>query len=176
MIRPARITWAAALLLFASGIALALGIFAFFVPDADRAVSIVVTVGGVWGLVTGTGLLRLWRWARMSAVITGGLSTFVGLTLIPMIPFLQIPVPNDLQGQLRMKVVLIIVFLFFAVIGFWWAYLLSSSTIKELFGSSAMAHARPFTFTVVGWFFLINAILTGWSVYRGVRHGPLIMM
>lgn len=64
MVRPASITWAAALLLFGGGIALALGIFAFSIPGEDRTISIVAMVIGAWGIVTGTGVFRLWRWVR----------------------------------------------------------------------------------------------------------------
>jgi hypothetical protein len=186
VIRPARIIWAAAVLLLESGIALALGIFALSIADADRTVSIIAVVTGVWGIVTGIGLLRLWRWARISALIVGGLSAYVGFALTPMIPFLQIPVPPDLHEQIttaeatemamQMKIVVMIVFLLSGAIGFWLAYLFSSSTIKELFGSSATTRSRPFKFSVVGWYFVINAITGIWSLWEGVRHRPSLMM
>lgn len=120
----ARIGLAAAVLFLGSVIALALGIFAFSLTDADRTVSIVAVVIGAWGIVTGIGLLRLWRWARISALIVGGFYAYVGFALTPMIPFFQIPVPPDLRDQItteaateaemRIKIVLILVFLLFA--------------------------------------------------------------
>lgn len=186
MIRPARITWAAAVLLFGSGIALTLGIFAFSVPGADRTISIVAVLIGACGIVTGTGLFRLWRWARISALIAGGLSAYVGFVLTPVIPFLQIPVPPDLQEQMtteteteiamRIKIVVMIVFLLSGAIGFWWAYLFSSSAIKELFSRSATTRSRPFKFSVVGWYFILTAIIGIWSLWQGVRHRPAIIM
>jgi hypothetical protein len=186
VIRLGRIAWAAAVLLLESGIALALGIFVLSIADADRTVSIVAVVIGAWGIVTGIGLLRLWGWARISALIVGGLSAYVGFALTPMIPFLQFPIPPDLQEQItteaatetemRIKIVLIVVFLLFGAIGFWWAYLFSSSKIKERFGSSAVTRSRPFKFSVVGWYFTITAIFGIWSLRQGVQHTPPIMM
>jgi len=182
VIRPARITWAATVLLLGAGIALALGIFAFSVPGADRTISIVAMVIGAWGIVTGTGLFRLWRWARISALIFGGLSAYVGFVLPPMILFFQIPAPLDIREQMtteavteiamEMKIVSVIVFLLCGAIGFWWAYLFSSSSIKELFGSSTTTQSRPFKFSVVGGYFIITAIFGIWSLWHGVRHKP----
>jgi hypothetical protein len=182
----ARIGLAAAVLLLGSVIALALGIFAFSLTDADRTVSIVAVVIGAWGIVTGIGLLRLWRWARISALIVGGFYAYVGFALTPMIPFFQIPVPPDLRDQIttqaateaemRIKIVLILVLLLFGAVGFWWVYLFSSSTTKERFGSSALTQSRPFTFFVVGWYFVITAIFGIWSLWQGVQHSPTIMM
>jgi hypothetical protein len=186
VIQPARIIWASAVLLLGSGIALALGIFALSLADADRTVSIVAVVTGAWGIVTGIGLLRLWHWARISALIIGGLSAYVGFVLTPMIPFLQIPVLPDLHEQIttaegtelemRIKVVVMIVFLLSGAVGFWLAYLFSRSTIKELFGNSATTRSRPFKFSVVGWYFVMNAIMGIWSLWEGVRHRPPLMM
>jgi hypothetical protein len=140
--RPAKITWAAAVLLFASGIASALGIFALSVPGADRTVSIIVIAIGVWGIAMGAGLFRLWRWARISALIAGGFSAYVGFTLTPMLFFIQVPVPPELSEQvttevatelaMTIKIAVVVAFLLFAAIGFWWAYLFSSRPIKEL--------------------------------------------
>jgi hypothetical protein len=186
LIRPARITWTAAVILFGSGLLLALGIFAFSIPGADRTISVVAVVIGAWGVVTGVGLLGLWRWARISALIVGGLSAYVGFVLTPMILFIQIPVPPDLQEKMtteaateiamRMKIVLMIVFILSGAIGFWWAYLLSRNTIQELFGSSAAARSRPFKFSVVGWYFVITSIFGVLSLWRSGRHGPPIIM
>jgi hypothetical protein len=186
VIRPAQVTWAAAVILFGSGIALALGIFAFSVPGADRTISIMAVVIGAWGIVTGTGLFGLRRWARISALIAGGLSAYVGFALTPMIPFFRIPVPPDLQEQIttgeatetaaRIKTVLLVVFLLVGAVGLWWAYLFRSSKIKELFGSPATTGSRPFKFSVVGWYFVMNAILGILTLWQGVRHGPALMM
>ena len=186
MTRPAKITWAAAALLFASGIASALGIFALSVPGADRTVSIVVLAIGVWGIAMGAGLFRLWRWARISALIAGGFSAYVGFTLMPMAFFTQVPVPPELSEQvttevsteiaMRIKIAVIIALLLFAAIGFWWAYLFSSRPIKELFGDPTTGRARPFMFSVVGWYFVISAIFGMVSFWQGVRHGPPIRM
>lgn len=186
MARPATITWAAAVFLFSGGIALALGLFAFSISGTDRAISIVVAAVGAWGIATGVGLFRLRRWARMSALIAGGLCAYAAFTFTPMIIFLQNSVPADLQENMtteaamaiamQVKIVLIGVFLFFGAIGFWWAYLFSGSTIKELFGISPTTAWRPFKFSVVGWFFIMNAALATWSFWRGVRYGdPMIM-
>ena len=186
MIRPAKITWAATVLLLGSGIALALGIFALSIPDADRTISIVAVAVGACGIVTGTGLFRLWCWARISALILGGLSAYVGLVLLAMIPFFEIPVPPNLQGQIateaatkiamEMKIALVIVFFLSGAIGSWWVYLFSSSSIKELFGSSTTTRSRPFKFSVVGWYFIMTAILGIWSLWQGVGHKPPILM
>jgi hypothetical protein len=185
VIRPARITWTAALLLFGGAIALALGTLAFFIPGEDRTISIMALVVGAWGIVTGTGLLRLWRWARISALITGGLAAYVGSMLTAMILFFHLPVPSDLREQLTMeaateivtkiKMILMIVLPLFAAAGFWWVYLFSDRTIKELFGSSAST--RPRAFTVVGGYFVMSALFGAWFLWQGVRQrGPLITM
>jgi hypothetical protein len=56
------------------------------------------------------------------------------------------------------------------------AYLFRSSTIKELFGNSATIRSRPFKFSVVGWYFVINAAFGIWSLWQGVRQSPPVMM
>jgi hypothetical protein len=186
VIRSGKIAWAAAVILFGSGIALALGIFAFFVPGADRTVSIIAVVIGAFGIVTGIGLFARWRWARISALILSGLSAYVGFTVTPLIPFIQIPVPSDLGEQItkeaatetamRIKILFLIVFLLVGAVGFWWAYLFENSATKELFGSSVAIRPRPFMFSVIGWYFVINAILGVFTLWDGVRHSPALMM
>jgi hypothetical protein len=184
VIRSAR--WAAAVLLLGSAIALVSGIFAFSLAGADRTVSTVAVVVGACGIVTGIGLLRLWRWARISALIVGAVYAYVGFALTPMIPFFQFPIPPDLREQvtteaateteMRIKIILIVVFFIVGAIGFWWAYLFSSGEIKERFGSLPTTRSRPFKFSVVGWYFVITAILGIWSLWRGVQHSPLPIM
>jgi hypothetical protein len=41
---------------------------------------------GLWGVVTGIGLMRAWRWSRISMLIFGGLLTFV--CAVPALGFL----------------------------------------------------------------------------------------
>jgi hypothetical protein len=186
VIRSARVTWAAAAILFGSGAALAAGIFAFSIPGADRTISVIAVGIGAWGIVTATGLFGLWRWARISALIAGGLSAYVGFELTRLILFIHIPVPPNLGEQIpteaameiamQAKIVLMIVFLLVGAIGFWCAYLFSSSAIKELFGSPATTRSRPFKFSVVGWYLVISGILGIWALWQGVRHRPPSMM
>jgi hypothetical protein len=69
-----------------------------------------------------------------------------------------------------------IMFLLSGAVGFWLAHIFSSSTIKEVFGSSTTNRSRPFKYSVVGWYFVITSILGIWSLWQRVRHGPPVMM
>src|SRR6266853_1160845 len=51
-----------------------------------------------WGLATGIGLLRAWRWARISALIFSGLLSVVGV--LGIVAFLVMPAGDVSGGRL----------------------------------------------------------------------------
>jgi len=180
MTRPARITWAAAVILIGSGIALTAGIVALPIPGEDRTISIAFVVAGTSGIITGIGILRLQRWARRFILIFSGLAAYFGSAVAPIVLSLRVPAPPEVPGQIPDQVTIAMKVTFFAAcliltaVGVWWAYLFSRDTTKESFGTPTSVRSRPFSISVIGWYLVISGISSALSLLS-IRRNPAMM-
>jgi hypothetical protein len=89
----------------------------------------------VWGLATGIGLTRAWRWARISILLFGG---FVALPCALLaVPFLLMPAGGIVWWQaLALRVVCPLLFLIPAAIVVRWCMFFASNPAKAYFQTS----------------------------------------
>jgi hypothetical protein len=85
-----------------------------------------------WGLATGVGLLRAWRWARISALIFSGLLAALGILAV--IAFLRTP-GSDFSGwQLLLSMAVVtLLFLSPTAVGIWLLRLFTRKEVKAYF-------------------------------------------
>ena len=85
-----------------------------------------------WGLATGIGLLRAWRWARTSTLIFSGL--LVALGVLAVVALLRMPA-GDVSGWqlLMLRAVAVLFFLSPAALGTWWLVFFNRKQVKAYF-------------------------------------------
>jgi hypothetical protein len=85
-----------------------------------------------WGLATGVGLLRAWRWARISTLIFSGLLAALGI--LAAVAFLRTP-GSDLSGwQLLLSMAVVtLLFLSPTAVGIWLLRLFTRKEVKAYF-------------------------------------------
>jgi len=85
-----------------------------------------------WGLATGIGLLRAWRWARISTLIFSGL--LVALGVLAVVALLRMPA-GDISGWqlLMLRAVAVLFFLSPAALGIWWLVFFNRKQVKAYF-------------------------------------------
>jgi hypothetical protein len=47
---------------------------------------------GIWGTATGIGILRRWKWARISVLLFARLIAYEGANFAPVVAFIRTPV------------------------------------------------------------------------------------
>jgi hypothetical protein len=148
--------------------------------------------GGVWGLVSGIGLVRYRNWARVSTLIWSGLAVPIcGIALL-FVSSIKLPVPpNAAEGaESFMRVFVAVIYGLPMVIGIWWLILFTRKPIAALFTSSAgapgalldasgfpttMAKPRaPLPVLIVAWFLIVSAVLS--PVLLVFRRFPLLFL
>ncbi|PYU82610.1 MAG: hypothetical protein DMG51_13510 [Acidobacteria bacterium] len=102
----------------------------------------------LFGMATGIGLFYLRHWARISVLIWGGVSVFVGL--------------------LGITIVLLMSFVYGLplLIGIWWLVLFNRQTVKTQFGGPTVAvavdlpqkPACPLAISVLAWFYITSIL------------------
>ena len=174
MARSAQLTVVAILVLICSGIVVAAGIFALTapVPGADRSISILMTVAAVWGVATGGGILRRWRWARISIIVFAAFIASVGYTFGPYALFLLGPPPLTTETG---RILLAAFCLLLVATGVWWAYLFSAGSARELFRVPVLANPMPFSIALIAWFALIGAAVSGTILLQLQKLPPTLM-
>lgn len=78
-----------------------------------------------WGLGTGIGLLRAWRWARISTLIFSGLLAAFGI--LGMLPFFRMP------GHVIWRTVFVLLHLIPTASGLWWLVFFTREDVKAYF-------------------------------------------
>jgi hypothetical protein len=126
---------------------------------------LVLTGGGLWGIVTGVGLLRLREWARISIVVWAGILVFLGAVFIEVLLFIPIPALTNVsaQGQATLYHFTTTFFLFLLAVGGWWFCLFNTSSIRDFFQRNAQGTGRaplPLSISLVGWFLVLSGCLT----------------
>jgi hypothetical protein len=134
--------------------------------------------GGVWGLVSGVGLLRYRNWARISTLIWSGLAVlFCGIALL-FVSSIKLPVPpNTSEGaESFVRFFIAVIYGLPMVIGIWWLILFTRKPIAALFASSAVGSGvpldasgfpatvakprPPLPVAIVAWFLIVSAIFS----------------
>jgi hypothetical protein len=137
-----------------------------------------IAAGGVWGLISGIGLLRYRNWARISTLVWSGLAVaFCGLLML-FVSSMKIPVPpNAVAGTEQLaRVFIVIIYALPLVIGVWWLILFTRKPIVALFAPSTVAAGAlldpsgfpaalakphpPLPITIVAWFLIISSALS----------------
>ena len=180
MERSGGVTASAILVFIGSGLTLLFAVFsvlAFFVvrdipaqPPFVRyvmaGIGILEVAFAVWGILSGIGLLRLRRWARISMLVFSGILLFFTLPVLLIVPWMHLPAPEGTPGNfaLFMKVFLVVCYGIPAAIGGWWLYFFNRRSVKDQFRGSvaaaetSAASARPLSITIIGWILVVGAL------------------
>jgi hypothetical protein len=142
-----------------------------FVKTFSIGMTAVMICVSIFGFATGIGLLRLKKWARISAIVWSGFCVFFGVIGIPialLMPFDRLPnaptAGTDVLSFLRLFLLI-----FYGVplgIGIWWLILFNRKTTKAKFaGEDTLANAAtnlgprcPIAITIIAWFFIGSAV------------------
>jgi hypothetical protein len=169
MKRPAGVTISAVLVFIGSGLALLFGalmILAFlllpaaastpaFTLDAGLIMSVFMLGLGAWGISTGTSLLQVREWARISMIVFSGLLLVMavpGLLMMLVMPLPTPPVPVAPPGvavpemahlMAAVRIGMAILYAVLALLGGWWLYFFNSRPIKEKFKEQSRGAATP---------------------------------
>jgi hypothetical protein len=85
-----------------------------------------------WGLATGIGLLRAWRWARISTLIFSGLLAAFGI--LGVVAFLRMPGGSISGGQLMIfRTASTLLFLIPIAVGLRWLVFFTRKDVKAYF-------------------------------------------
>src|SRR5216683_363897 len=96
----------------------------------------------IFGIATGIGLILLRNWARISALIWGGLCVFFGAIGIPVAFFIPLVPPESVPNLSAdsMQAVRWILLFFYGlplIVGIWWLILFNRKTVKAQFAATA---------------------------------------
>jgi hypothetical protein len=122
---------------------------------------LILTAGGVWGIVTGLGLFRLKDWARISTLICGGVLVFIGAVGVEGLLFLSIPAQTGVSANVYHFIAGFFLFLF--SVGAWWFCLFNTDSIQKAFRRAdprADRSPRPVSISLIGWFLILSGCLT----------------
>ena len=147
------------------------------------ATSLVYLVPGVWGTLSGIGLFRLKKWARVSTIVfsvwlivLGGFGCAMSLVIpMPSLPT-QAATPAVMTA---LRTILTSLFLAQVGLGIWWLVLLTRAKVKQQFarlddpmsGSprppevAPPASTRPLSVTILAWFMLWGVVVMGSLVW-----------
>ena len=142
-----------------------------FMRDGLLATQGLMMCLSVFGMATGIGLFYLRQWARISILIWGGMSVFVGLLGISIVFLMSLsPTPPALdlspEGIQAVRWILLIVYGMPLPIGIWWLVLFNRQTVKTQFGGPTVAvavdlpqkPACPLAISVLAWFYITSIL------------------
>ena len=199
MKRSAGVTVVAVVSLLGSVLALCFGVLtgvmAFVMPRPASApglppTAMLVTAGviyflpGVWGLLSGIGLIRLKNWARISTIVFGSLLIMVGGFTGVMVVFLStmgLTPPDQVNSATAASVMAVMRGMMTGLavaqlgIGIWWVVFLTRPKVAAQFtgGATVMegtASGRPISITIIAWFMLLGVL---GSIFPLVVHSPV---
>src|SRR5260370_1820109 len=126
----------------------------------------------IFGIATGIGLILLRNWARISALIWGGLSVFVGAIGIPIVFFIPlVPRANvtnlSADGMQAVRWILLFFYGLPLIAGIWWLILFNRKTVKAQFAATTTTSAVsgqtqksrcPLPIAVLAWFYITSIL------------------
>lgn len=139
-----------------------------FVRYAMIGVATFEVAFAVWGILSGIGLLRLRKWARISMLVFSGILLFSTLPALLIVPLMPFPAPEGTPGNfaLFMKVFLVVCYGIPAAIAGWWLYFFNKRAVKDQFRgemagvvSPTSAPKRPISISIIGWFMVVSGCL-----------------
>lgn len=138
-----------------------------------------------WGIVTGIGLFRLRKWARISVLVMGVVAVVSCLLMAIMmtIIFKMMSAPQAPQALLAAKIAMFGIFGLPAAIALWWILLFTRKSIKQQFAGKLAepaldtlgvppSGARPLSITIIAIFLMIGAPACIGSLLWGYSLAP----
>ena len=194
MNRSVGVTVTAVIVLFGSGLTLLAGVMMLFASSSDLPIpenqvhflkyfmvflALVLFAAAAWGIASGTGLMRLREWSRISMLVFSALLLFVCIPGLLMFLFMPFPPPGTAPSPEMTKEMLAATRIFMAVLygilaalGGWWIYFFNKRSTKDQFlkvripglegmpGAEVISpYARPLSITLIAWWLLISGFI-----------------
>jgi hypothetical protein len=194
MNRSVGVTVTAVIVLFGSGLTLLAGVMMLFASSSDLPIpenqvhflkyfmvflALVLFAAAAWGIASGTGLMRLREWSRISMLVFSALLLFVCIPGLLMFLFMPFPPPGTTPSPEMTKEMLAATRIFMAVLygilaalGGWWIYFFNKRSTKDQFlkvripglegmpGAEVISpYARPLSITLIAWWLLISGFI-----------------
>ena len=194
MNRSVGVTVTAVIVLFGSGLTLLAGVMMLFASSSDLPIpenqvhflkyfmvflALVLFAAAAWGIASGTGLMRLREWSRISMLVFSALLLFVCIPGLLMFLFMPFPPPGTAPSPELTKEMLAATRIFMAVLygilaalGGWWIYFFNKRSTKDQFlkvripglegmpgGEVISPYARPLSITLIAWWLLISGFI-----------------
>lgn len=194
MNRSVGVTVTAVIVLFGSGLTLLAGVMMLFASSSDLPIpenqvhflkyfmvflALVLFAAAAWGIASGTGLMRLREWSRISMLVFSALLLFVCIPGLLMFLFMPFPPPGTAPSPELTKEMLAATRIFMAVLygilaalGGWWIYFFNKRSTKDQFlkvripglegmpGAEVISpYARPLSITLIAWWLLISGFI-----------------
>jgi hypothetical protein len=141
--------------------------------------ALVLFAAAAWGIASGTGLMRLREWSRISMLVFSALLLFVCIPGLLMFLFMPFPPPGTAPSPEMTKEMLAATRIFMAVLygilaalGGWWIYFFNKRSTKDQFlkvripglegmpGAEVISpYARPLSITLIAWWLLISGFI-----------------
>jgi hypothetical protein len=188
------VTVTAVIVLFGSGLTLLAGVMMLFASSSDLPIpenqvhflkyfmvflALVLFAAAAWGIASGTGLMRLREWSRISMLVFSALLLFVCIPGLLMFLFMPFPPPGTAPSPEMTKEMLAATRIFMAVLygilaalGGWWIYFFNKRSTKDQFlkvripglegmpGAEVISpYARPLSITLIAWWLLISGFI-----------------
>src|SRR5216684_2447898 len=125
----------------------------------------------IFGIATGIGLILLRNWARISALIWGGLCVFFGAIGIPIVFFIPLVPPESVpnlsaDGMQAVRWILLFFYGLPLIVGIWWLILFNRKTAKAQFAATTTSAASgqtqksrcPLPVAVLAWFYITSIL------------------
>ena len=194
MNRSVGVTVTAVIVLFGSGLTLLAGVMMLFASSSDLPIpenqvhflkyfmvflALVLFAAAAWGIASGTGLMRLREWSRISMLVFSALLLFVCIPGLLMFLFMPFPPPGtapspeltkEMLGATR--IFMVVLYGILAALGGWWIYFFNKRSTKDQFlkvripglegmpgGEVISPYARPLSITLIAWWLLISGFI-----------------
>jgi hypothetical protein len=217
MKRPAGLTIAVVVVFIGSALTLLSAGFMIFAsavmpaaastPALTRGAGLIMAIlmlgFAAWGVATGSSLLQLREWARISMIIFSGLLLVMavpGLLMMLVMPLPTPPpdafppgdaLPSPEHLMTAVRVVMAVFYALLALLGGWWIYFFNSRPVRELFRGAATAQSstwapaavapaeirrmpkRPVSITIIAYLTLVGACM---FPILNIMHLPLTFL
>ena len=194
MNRSVGVTVTAVVVLLGSGLTLLAGVMMLFASSSDLPIpenqvhflkyfmvflALVLFAAAAWGIASGTGLMRLREWSRISMLVFSALLLFVCIPGLLMFLFMPFPPPGtapspeltkEMLGATR--IFMVVLYGILAALGGWWIYFFNKRSTKDQFlkvripglegmpGAEVISpYARPLSITLIAWWLLISGFI-----------------